>query len=90
VRWCCSIFEGFVDCVGERGMTIIVGTIAGRDTFVLQFRAVEVGDSLGYTEVPVAVEGHQAIHHCPGCGARLAKCYKKNLDALRRQDMLEV
>lgn len=91
MKWCCSIFQDFAGNAGKSGMSIFLGRVVN-DRFILETRAVDFGTApaeyLSGSPVPVAVREHRVIFHCPGCGVRLEKFYSRNLEALRRDDLL--
>jgi len=87
--WCCSTFEDLADAPGRSGLSVFVATIGSHDdAFVLQARAVDVGDPQPQgASVPLTLVEDRCISHCPGCGVRLAKYYRSHLDVLRRDDL---
>jgi hypothetical protein len=87
MKFCCYIFESFAECAGEAGLSIVVVTIAGRDSFVLQGRAVDAGTDVGYTQTKITVLTQQTIFRCPGCGVRLHRFYRRSMEELRREDL---
>lgn len=87
MKWCCPIFEGLASFAGEGGISIVVITIDGQDSFMLQARAVDAGVDVGYTKFKLYTGVQQAIFHCPGCGSKLREYYKDSLDLLRRDDL---
>ena len=90
LKWCCYIFEDLFATAGEAGLAIIVVTLADEDSFVLQGRAVDVGTRIPNVPIKIARMTQQAIFHCPGCGVRLHKFYKRWMDQLRREDLNHV
>jgi len=89
MKWCCYIFEGFATCAGEADLSVVVVTIGGQDSFMLQGRAVDADTDVGSLNTPfkVTLFTEQAIFHCPGCGVRLHEYYKKSIERLRREDL---
>ena len=92
--WCCPTFEGLVDGAGQRGMSIFVATIAERDCFILQARALDDGEDLSLSRsaslsvsVPITLVEDMVISHCPACGSALHQYYMGRLDVLRREDL---
>jgi len=89
MKWCCYILEDLATCAGEAGVSVVVVTIGGQDSFVLQSRAVDADTGGGSWNLPFKVTRftQQAIFHCPGCGVRLHDYYKKSIEQLRREDL---
>ena len=90
MKCCCYIFEGLATAAGEAGLAIIVVTLADKDSFVLQGRAVDVGTWIPNVPIKIATMTQQAIFHCPGCGVRLDAYYKRSIEQLRREDLNHV
>lgn len=87
MKWCCPIFEGFVAFAGQGGLSVVVVKMEGTDCFMLQARGVDADVEPGNTAFKLYIVEQQAIFHCPGCGVRLDRYYKKSLDSLRRDDL---
>ncbi|GIF57433.1 hypothetical protein Air01nite_35280 [Asanoa iriomotensis] len=54
---------------------------------MLQARAVDAGTQMPNVPIKIYTMTQQAIFHCPGCGVRLDKYYKKSTEQLRREDL---
>ncbi len=89
MKWCCYIFEDLAACAGEADLSVVVVTIGGQDSFVLQGRAVDANTDVRNWNVPFKVTTltQQAIFHCPGCGVRLHQYYKNSIEPLSREDL---
>ncbi|WP_203703636.1 hypothetical protein [Asanoa iriomotensis] len=66
---------------------MIVVALGDQDSFMLQARAVDAGTQMPNVPIKIYTMTQQAIFHCPGCGVRLDKYYKKSTEQLRREDL---
>jgi hypothetical protein len=91
MKWCCTGFEQWYSLSEERGLGIVVGRAdSGDPVFSLQHRAVEPGVRLPDTEgVAVSLVDRTPISHCPWCGRRLDRWYKKAVEELHNADPIE-
>lgn len=88
MRTCCEGFQDLLDKCGERGFSVRVTRHDNRPVFALQFRAIERGQEwpqssrdLEQQEL-VTLVTEVCIVHCPWCGARLEKAYKRDWEQL--------
>ena len=87
-RWCCPGLKAASDCAGQRGLAIFVDGDRGSARFVLQFRAVDVGnEETTSTSVPTTRVCDATIRFCPWCGEDLLRRYSGELTELRRNDL---
>jgi hypothetical protein len=85
MKWCCLGFEAHYHVAGQRGSAILVDRVGdGRVVFTLQFRSVDNGLQLPYTEIPVTLCEDNQIQYCPWCGKQLASWYERDIDLLIR------
>lgn len=79
MKWCCSVFQGWYENGGQRGMAI-AAKHTGQNTikFFLQSRAIDGGVSkLPITDFPISVITQLGIDYCPWCGRELQRWYGK-------------
>lgn len=89
-RFCCSIAEDLAASAGTRGLAMFVAQIIdGRDSFFLQFRAIDEGEAVVGSpgQGLMTTVADQAIFYCPGCGTELADFYNLNKELLRREGL---
>jgi hypothetical protein len=85
LQWCCKGFEWYYQQAGERDFAMLVGRDEqGDPVFILQHRAIRMGDSLESTEVPLSLVSETRILFCPWCGRSLVRWYRKAIDQLAR------
>jgi hypothetical protein len=85
VKWCCAQFQGIYDNAGRRGFSILVGMMGDEPAFLLVHRAVDDDDVVrGPAGLLVATLTHTGLLHCPWCGTRLAKFYRRSIPDLLR------
>jgi len=91
---CCPVFGLLAENAGRRGLAVFVASSAGTDAFWLQSRAIDHGaldpsvpiaPDLG---IPVTTVTQLAITHCPGCGVDLKREYRRQIDDLRRDELI--
>jgi hypothetical protein len=91
LKRCCAQFEGWYGEAGHRSLAVLIDrSYEGSAAFLLQHRAIEMGDEprmgeeLAGSTVPITLVGEVHIHFCPWCGRNLRRWYGKWLDALIR------
>ncbi len=86
MKWCCVSFKANYEAAGDRGFALLVERDADGDPrFLIQHRAMKLGEEQKTgTTVPVSLVSQTGLRYCPWCGRRLARWYKRQVDALTR------
>ncbi len=88
MKWCCEVFHGWFDEAGKRGLGVFVSMQDDSEpAFILQYRALDPGASVPYTDFPLSFVSQVHIRFCPWCGARLIKAYRTTTRELDRSDL---
>jgi hypothetical protein len=88
VRWCCSSFKSHAQTAGRRGYGVFVDDSSDPIVFILQHRSLEPEDpKASYDQRPLTLVAEIGIQHCPWCGQKLAKWYRKDIHRLARVDL---
>jgi hypothetical protein len=88
MRWCCTVFQGWFEEAGKRGLGVFVSTQGNSEAaFILQYRALDPGVPAPRTGSPLSSVSEVHIHFCPWCGSDLGKWYRSNLRELDRSEL---
>ena len=88
MKWCCSVFQGWFEEAGKRGLGVFVSTQGGSDpAFILQYRALDPGVPVPPTDSQLSSVSDVHIHFCPWCGSDLGKWYRGDLRELDRSEL---
>jgi hypothetical protein len=88
MKWCCSVFQGWFEEAGKRGLGVFVSTRDDSEpVFILQYRALDLGAPVPYTDSPLSSISDMHIHFCPWCGADLKNAYRETLRELDRSEL---
>jgi hypothetical protein len=89
VKWCCGVFKGWYDAVGERGLAVLVDRTAdGTPAFMIQSRSVDADDEGPKNHPrPLNLIAELHIHFCPWCGRRLADVYGDAAELIARPEL---
>jgi len=88
MRWCCATFQGWFEEAGKRGLGVFVTTREeSAPVFILQFRALDPGVPIPYTNSPLTSISEVHIHFCPWCGASLKRVYRDTFRELDRSEL---
>ena len=88
MKWCCGVFQGWFQEAGKRGLGVFVSTRDGPEpAFILQYRALDPGATVPYTDSPLSFVSDMHIHFCPWCGANLKKVYRSTFHELDRSEL---
>ena len=88
MKWCCSVFKGWFEEAGKRGLGVFVSMQSDSEpAFILQYRALDRGAPVPRTDSPLSSVSDVHIHFCPWCGADLKKAYRNTLRELDRSEL---
>lgn len=83
--WCCELFREAFEKAGERGICVLVESYGGQPLFLLQFRAIRLGDAgPPKRDTPIGLISEAAIQFCPWCGRNLRDAYAHRAADMRR------
>lgn len=88
MRWCCMGFQGNFQMAGSRGVAVFVSTRGESEpAFILEFRALDAGAPVPYTDYPLSSVSQIQLQFCPWCGVRLREWYRDTFRELDRSDL---
>ena len=89
VTWCCSVFKGWFEAAGERGIGVLVDRLAdGNPAFIVQSRSVDADDEGPKDHPrPLTLVAELHIQFCPWCGRRLRDAYQDAVDLMARPEL---
>ena len=84
MKFCCDGFRLNLDMAGSRGFGgFSTEGYKGEAGFIIQHRAMELGQDAPFTKSPISLVSEMYIRYCPWCGKNLERFYGLRSELMR-------